>query len=476
MNRRYSTIMTVAAVAVMAGALFGSSFTAPQIGGSTMEVETTPLSKVAAMGGLELVMPEAYAAGPCSDLLNSGRPVVNFDLTGVSVDLPTMTGSTYSAMTFSEQVPGPTLRVTQGDVVHMTLTIPGDEMTQHGNDMHASQMSSKPYMGAVNIGETGEYCFIAEVPGVFKYHCSGVNVAAMDQHVLSGMYGITIVDPLDGYKRLMVEKTAVQDGQVVKDKQFYDADALEFQLQYNQLYLTDGNYDMGKMMSHQNTATVVNGMQFGYVPNMAHNLLVMGDPEKKISAVLQARDGLELEEQQGQLLFVENDQHVRIFIENQGNEPVFFHIVGEILDRVTQGNRVQSAATETWLLGGSQGMIVDLVFDEPGVYAAVNHDYAAIYSGAVTVFVAGDPFNLNPIVEGLGMDAVPSYAYVLGNPSDAVPPMGQNSIAHPAINIHGMYTDEVISDLKANGAIPLWEVVPELAGPIIEVMTDLGRI
>ncbi|GIS74120.1 MAG: hypothetical protein CM1200mP11_3350 [Nitrosopumilaceae archaeon] len=122
----------------------------------------------------------------------------------------------------------------------------------------------------------------------------------------------------------------------------------------------------------------------------------------------QARDGLKLEEQQGQLLFVENDQHVRIFIENQGNEPVFFHIVGEILDRVTQGNRVQSAATETWLLGGSQGMIVDLVFDEPGVYAAVNHDYAAIYSGAVTVFVAGDPFNLNPIVEGLGMDAVPS--------------------------------------------------------------------
>ena len=82
MNRRYSTIMTVTAVAVMAGALFGSSFTAPQIGGSTMEVETTPLSKVAAMGGLELVMPEAYAAGPCSDLLDSGRPVVNFDLTG----------------------------------------------------------------------------------------------------------------------------------------------------------------------------------------------------------------------------------------------------------------------------------------------------------------------------------------------------------------------------------------------------------
>ena len=80
MNRRYSTIMTVAAIAVMGGALFGSSFTAPLNGGSTMEVETSPLAKVAAMGGLELMMPEAYAAGPCSDLLDSGRPVVNFDL------------------------------------------------------------------------------------------------------------------------------------------------------------------------------------------------------------------------------------------------------------------------------------------------------------------------------------------------------------------------------------------------------------
>ena len=283
MNRRISTIMTVAAIAVMGGALFGSSITAPLNSGTTMEVETSPLAQVAAMGGLELVMPEAYASGPCGDLLNSGRPVVNFDLTGESVDLPTMTGSTYSAMTFSGQVPGPTLRVTQGDVVHMTLTIPGDEVTQHGNDMHASQMSSKPYMGAVNIGETGEYCFIAEVPGVFKYHCSGVNIAAMDQHVLSGMYGITIVDPLDGYKRLMVEKTALQGGEVVKDKKFYDADALEFQLQYNQLYLTDaGTYDMGKMMSHSTSQTVVNGQAFGYVPNGIHNLLMFGDANKNI--------------------------------------------------------------------------------------------------------------------------------------------------------------------------------------------------
>ena len=464
MNRRYSTIMTVAAIAVMGGALFGQSFTANTSDVYSSDYKVDAYAAIDRMGGLQLVMPEAYAvSGTCDELLNSGRTVVNFDLTGESHSLP-MLGGEYNAMTFSGQIPGPTLRVTQGDVVHMTLTIPSDEPTQHGNDMHASQMSAVPYMGAVNIGETGEYCYIAEVPGVYKYHCSGVNVAAMDQHVLSGMYGITIVDPLDGYKRLMVDKTSVSGGEVSKDRQFYSADALEIQLQYNQLYVTDGNYDMGKMMAHSTSGTVVNGQQFGYVPNEIHNLLMFGDTSKNIF-VAQPWNSMDLKQHQSQLLFMPTGEHVRFFVENQGNMPVYWHIVGEIIDRITQANRVQAQGTETWLLGGSQNMIADVVFDEPGVYVAVNHDYAAIYSGAATVMVAGLP--LTPINEtatalGVVQGAVDagSYAGVLGNPSDAVPPAGDQSIGHPALNVHCMCTDDVANAAIENGALPLWEVIP----------------
>ena len=473
MNKRVSMLFTITAVAVMGAALFGSTYTQTQISGQSLdmsEMDVSVMDQIRHMGGLQLVMPEAFAETDCGVLEQSGRNVVEFNLTGESVTLPIMGGKTYNAMTFSEQVPGPTLRVTQGDVVKMTLTIPDDEVTGHGNDMHASQMSAS-YFESVNPGETSQYCYIAESAGIFKYHCSGVKLIGMDQHVLSGMYGIAIVDPINGYKKLMVEKTSVSNGEVSLDRQFYDADALEFQLQYNQLYLTpEGNYDAGAMFKHQNTATVVNGMQFGYVPNMAHNLLVNGDTNKNIF-VAQPWNGLEHKQYQSQLLFVENDQHVRLFVENQGNEPVFFHIVGEILDRVVQGNRVQSAATETWLLGGSQGMIVDLVFDEPGAYAAVNHDYAAIYTGAATVFVAGDPFGLNPVLveKGVIPEPVPSYAYALGNPSSAVPPMGMNSIAHPAINIHGLMTDDVASEMQASGDyVALWEVIPVVA----EILTS----
>ena len=470
MNKRVSMLFTIAAVAVMGATLFGSTYTQTQIAGQSLDMDQMDIDvmdKIRNMGGLQLVMPNAFAETDCGVLENSGRTVVEFNLTGESVELPIMGGKTYNAMTFSGVVPGPTLRVTQGDVVKMTLHIPDHEVTGHGNDMHASQMSAGNFE-SVNPGETSQYCYIAESAGIFKYHCSGVKLIGMDQHVLSGMYGITIVDPANGYKKLMVEKTS---GSGELDRKFYDADALEFQLQYNQLYLTpEGNYDAGAMFQHHNTATVVNGLQFGYVPNMAHNLLVNGDVNKNIF-VAQPWNGLEHKQYQSQLLFVENDQHVRLFVENQGNEPVFFHIVGEILDRVTQGNRVQSAATETWLLGGSQGMIVDLVFDEPGAYAAVNHDYAAIYTGAATVFVAGDPFGLNPVLVDKGVIPAPvaSYAYALGNPSSAVPPMGANSIAHPAINIHGLMTDDVASEMQASGDyVALWEVIPVVA----EILTS----
>ena len=468
MNKRYSMLFTIAAVAIVSATLFGSTYTQTQIGGTTLEASSTKddlMQKIHDMGGLELVMPQAFAETDCGALENSGRMVHDFQLTGESVDLPVLghtadSPKTYSAMTFSQQIPGPTVRVTQGDVIKMTLTIPSDEVTAHGNDMHASQMSSANF-GKVLPGTSKTYCYIAESAGVFKYHCSGVDLLGMDQHVLSGMYGIAIVDPANGYKKLMVEKTS---GSGELEKKFYDADALEFQLQYNQLYLTDaGTYDAGAMFQHHNTHTVVNGLSFPYVPNMVHNLLLTGNPDKNIF-VAQPWNALELKQYQSQLFYVELDQHVRIFVENHGNEPLFFHIVGEILDRVTQGNRVQSGATETWSLGGSQNMIVDLVFDEPGTYAAVNHDYAAIYTGAVTVFVAGDPFDLNPrlVAAGVIPSPVPSYAYALGNPSDAVPPMGKNSIAHPAVNVHGMYTDERASEIEAQGAIPLWDVVPTL--------------
>ena len=308
MNKRTYTILSVAAIAVMGGALFGSTFTSALNGGSTFSVSKTDadvMQKITEMGGLNFMLPLAFAEmGACDSEAYDGRTIVEFNLTGESHELPIMGGGTYQAMTFNGQVPGPTLRVTQGDVVKMTLTVPDGEATPHGNDMHASQVSAVPTFGAVQPGTEKTYCYIAQVPGVYKYHCSGVNVAAMDQHVLQGMYGIAIVDPIDGYSKLMVEKTAVNaNGDVVRDRQFHSGDALEWQLQYQQMYLTDaGTYDATAMFAHQTTWTAVNGQPFGYVPNEIHNLL-NGHPGTNIF-VAQPWNSMDLKQYQSQLLFL----------------------------------------------------------------------------------------------------------------------------------------------------------------------------
>jgi len=427
--------MSIAAVVAVAGLLFASTYSQTQTTASSQSIPSASAQAstkaVNDMGGIQLQMPDAFAQIPADQidgLVKLGRHVVDVQLIATSAKLPIMGGGTYYALTFNGQVPGPTVRVTQGDIVRVTLTVPSTESTPHSVDMHASQLSATNF-GAVKVGQSATYAYIAETPGAFKYHCEGVNLASMDQHVMSGMYGVTIVDPLNGYNPLIVDKTDTQGGKVVVVHHRYEAAAKEFVLEYNQLYLNaDGSYNQQAMFLHNTTQTVVNGMAFGYTPNADINKLIKGDPTKNVFPVQPWNDPT-LKQYQGHPLFVDLDTHYRIFVVNQGNMPVFFHIVGEIMDRVTQGNHVQAQGTQTWLIGGSQDAIVDVVFDSPGAYVAVNHDYAAIFSGAATVFVAGDPFNLG------------YHAGDMPNPSDAVPPTGMNSIPQKEL-VHCLCTDD----------------------------------
>jgi len=436
-------MMSIAAVVAVAGLLFASTYSQTQMTASSQSVPSvsTQVSTKAVddMGGIQLQMPSAFAQIPLDQvdtMVAQGRHLVDVQLVAQSTSLPIMGGGTYYALTFNGQVPGPIVRATQGDIVRVTLTVPSTESTGHSIDMHAGQLSATNF-GAVKVGHNSTYAYIAEVPGAFKYHCEGVNLGAMDQHVLSGMYGVTIVDPLNGYNPLIVDHTDVQNGKVVIVHQRYEAAAKEFVLQYNQLYLNaDGSYNQQAMFLHNTTQTVVNGMAFGYTPNADINKLIKGDPTKNVFPV-QPWNADSLKQYQGHPLFVDLGTHYRLFVVNQGNMPVFFHIVGSMLARVTQGNHVEAQGIQTWLIGGSQDAIVDVVFNSPGAYVAVNHDYAAIFTGAATVFVAGDPFNL-----GYGPGDMP-------NPSDAVPPLGMNSIAQKQV-VHCECTDARAAEIATS--------------------------
>ncbi|MDE1863117.1 MAG: multicopper oxidase domain-containing protein [Thaumarchaeota archaeon] len=394
MNKRYS-ILSIVAVAAVTGILFGSTYSNTQAAGNAMGVTPETIDKVTPatidsvtanevqkMGGLEFRMfgASAIPLDQVAALQAAGRTVHKVTLTAESVDLPIPGGKMYHAMTYDGQVPGPTIRVTQGDVIEVTLNVPSSELTGHSLDMHASAMGALPYFGPVMPGHSNTYAFVANYPGAFKYHCEGVGVIGMDQHVLSGMYGMVIVDPLNGYHKLLIQRTATVDGKVVLNNTLVDPAAYEYVLEYNQLYLNaDGSYNQPAMFLHNTTWTVVNGKPFGYDPVVTKVWNNAPDAHDKAAPII-----------------VPVGKHVRLFVLNQGNMPVFFHIVGGQMDRVTQGNVVQAMGTQSWLIGGSQDAIIDVVFDEPGAYVAVNHDYAAIFTGAATVMLAQDNMAPNP--------------------------------------------------------------------------------
>ena len=63
-----------------------------------------------------------------------------------------------------------------------------------------------PNFGAAPPGTQHSYAYVATQPGFFKYHCEGIGVTAMDQHVFSGMVGGVLVDPVNGYSGYVYPK------------------------------------------------------------------------------------------------------------------------------------------------------------------------------------------------------------------------------------------------------------------------------
>jgi nitrite reductase (NO-forming) len=121
---------------------------------------------------------------------------VRYDLTTTKVVAQLADGVAYEYWTFNDTVPGPMLRVREGDTVEISLTNAADAGVTHSIDLHAV---TGPGGGArvmqVAPGETGAFKFQALNPGVYVYHCATPMVA---HHIASGMYGLILVEPKDG--------------------------------------------------------------------------------------------------------------------------------------------------------------------------------------------------------------------------------------------------------------------------------------
>jgi FtsP/CotA-like multicopper oxidase with cupredoxin domain len=117
--------------------------------------------------------------------------VREFTLTVQDRVLELAQGVRYAAWTFNGAIPGPLLRVTQGDDVRIELV--NESSMPHSLHLHSVHPASQDgVFQIVPAGGRGTYRFTAEPFGVYPYHC---HVQPLDQHQSRGLYGVLLIDP-----------------------------------------------------------------------------------------------------------------------------------------------------------------------------------------------------------------------------------------------------------------------------------------
>ena len=124
---------------------------------------------------------------------SEGRTVRTFEVVAEDKEIEIAPGVRFAAWTYNGRVPGPTLRVTDGDVVRVVFRNNGSmPHTMHFHGIHGASMDGVP--GAGEIGPGGEfvYEFLARPFGCHLYNCHSV---PLKRHIHKGLYGAFIVDP-----------------------------------------------------------------------------------------------------------------------------------------------------------------------------------------------------------------------------------------------------------------------------------------
>ncbi|MPZ16039.1 MAG: nitrite reductase, copper-containing [Chloroflexi bacterium] len=251
----------------------------------------------------------------------------------------------YAYWTFGGTVPGPMIRVRQGDTVEVTLTNAVDSRVAHSIDLHAV---TGPGGGAqvtqVAPGEHATFQFQALNPGIYVYHCA---TPLVPQHVANGMYGLIIVEPPEGLPPV--------------DREFYVMQG-DF---YVQSPAQGGprSLALDKLRDERADYVVFNGAVGALSGDTALRAVV--------------------------------GETVRIFFGDGGpNLTSSFHVIGEIFDRVApEGASEWTTNIQTTLVPAGGATIVEFTLEVPGDYLLVDHSLGRLTKGAAGVLHVEGPDN-----------------------------------------------------------------------------------
>lgn len=261
---------------------------------------------------------------------------VTYDLVTTEVEGRLDDGSTYRYWTFNDTVPGPMLRVRQGDTVTVNLTNPADSVNIHSIDLHSV---TGPGGGAavtqVAPGETKSFTFKALHPGLFVYHCATPMIA---HHISNGMYGMILVEPEGGLSEV--------------DREFY---VMQGELYTVQRHGSRGyqEFSLEKLLAEQPEHIMFNGSMTALTRDH----------------IMKANVG----------------DDVRIYFGVGGPNLISsLHLIGEVFDRVYDYASFTSPPltdVQTTLVPAGGATMVEFKVDYPGRYILVDHSLSRTEKG-----------------------------------------------------------------------------------------------
>ena len=279
------------------------------------------------------------------------------------------TGAEVWALTFNGSVPGPLIIAHEGDYVELTLRNPVDSVFEHNIDFHASTGALGG--GALTHIFPGEEVVLrwkATRPGVFTYHCAPGG-EMIPYHVCHGMNGTMMVLPRDG----------LNDGQ--GNPLRYDEIAYFGEQDYYLPKNEDGTYKT-YVAAGDDYSDSLEAMR-GLIPT--HSVFNGAVGALTGENALRSKVG-----------------NTVLMIHNQANRDTRPHLIGGHANHVWETgsfNDVPATNNETWFIrGGSSGAAM-YTFEQPGVYAYVNHNLIeAVLLGATAHFVVEGDWN-NALME-----------------------------------------------------------------------------
>lgn len=283
-------------------------------------------------------------------IANRSAAVVQVTLTAKEVvgTLDASAGTTYRYWTFNGKVPGPMIRVRQGDMVEVTLrNDPSSHMT-HSIDFHAALgVGGGAALSQTPPGQSKTFTFQATTPGLFVYHCGTPMIA---EHMANGMYGLILVEPPNGLPQV--------------DREYY--------VMQGELYTSEPKGKEG--MQQFSAAKLMDEKPEYFVFNGAVDALTTEHP-------MPAKVG----------------ETVRVFLGNAGpNETSSSHIVGEIFTRLYQLGSLSSpplADIQTASVPPGGAAVLEFAAKTAGKFALMDHAISRMAKGNMAVFDVSGPQN-----------------------------------------------------------------------------------